>query len=270
MYRLLAIDLDGTLLTPGPEKHITSRTHLALRQAVEAGVELVIATGQNLAVVQHLCGDLPLHGPQILENGAVLANLEGQIYRHHLFPPQQQVPVLELLRAAGFYRAYHTLDRVYVDRQTPRARDWYRPPVPPVIEVEDVASLSPMPCSKIVGVGEEGRIRALRPRWEQEFAGTLSVTQTASDLLEFLHPQVSKGRALQEIAADLGIAPEEVVAVGDHHNDIGMLRFAGLGVAMGNAHEEVKAEADYVTGSNTEDGVALVIEEVILPKLRHG
>ena len=70
------------------------------------------------------------------------------------------------------------------------------------------------------------------------------------------------------IAHDLGIERAEVVAIGDGHNDIGMIQFAGLGVAMGNAHEEVKSEADYVTGSNAEDGVAAVIEDLVLPALR--
>ncbi|HET8852091.1 MAG TPA: HAD hydrolase family protein, partial [Ktedonobacteraceae bacterium] len=74
-----------------------------------------------------------------------------------------------------------------------------------------------------------------------------------------------KGNALRVIAEDLAIPAEEVVAIGDNHNDIGMLRFAGLGVAMGNAHAEVKAAADFVTLSNTEDGVAVVVEEMILP-----
>ncbi len=86
--------------------------------------------------------------------------------------------------------------------------------------------------------------------------------------MEFLHPEASKGNALRIIASDLAIKPEEIVAFGDNHNDIGMLRLAGLGVAMGNAHEEVKAVADYVTGSNTEEGVAAAIEELILPTLR--
>jgi hydroxymethylpyrimidine pyrophosphatase-like HAD family hydrolase len=88
------------------------------------------------------------------------------------------------------------------------------------------------------------------------------------DIIEFLHPAVSKGNALKAIAADLGIASQEVVAIGDNHNDIGMIRFAGLGVAMGNAHDEVKAAADFVTLSNAEEGVARVIEELILPRLR--
>ncbi len=263
MYRLLAIDLDGTLLTPRPHKHITARTRQALREAAEAGMTIVIATGQNLAVLQSICGDLPLNGPQIIENGAVIADIHGTIYHEKYLPREHILPVLALLRASGFYRAYHTLHRVYVDQETPRAREWYRPPVPPVIEVGDVASLYPLPCIKVVGIAEEEKIRAKRGEFEQRFAGQLYVTQSSFDLIEFLHPEVSKGNALRVIAADLGIAPEEVVAIGDNHNDIGMLRFAGLSVAMGNAHDEVKIEADYVTNSNAEDGVAAVIEEML-------
>jgi Cof subfamily protein (haloacid dehalogenase superfamily) len=267
VYRLLAIDLDGTLLTPRPSKHITPRARQALDRAARAGVTLVIATGQNLAVLRATCGDLPLYGPQIIENGAVIADLAGNITHEHYLPSEQVLPALELLRARGFYRAYHTIHHVYVDKDTPRAREWYSPPVPPVEELDDVASLYPLPCVKVVGISDEPTIRAQRDSFEQRFAGSLYVTQSSFDLIEFLHPAVSKGNALRQIAEDLGILPREIVAIGDNHNDLGMLRFAGLGVAMGNAHDEVKAEADYVTRSNAEDGVAVVIEEIILPGL---
>src|SRR5579883_278430 len=269
MYRLLAIDLDGTLLTPRPERIITLRARRAIRQAVEAGMRVVIATGQSLAVLQHLCGDLPIAGPQIIENGAMIADSKtGEILHEKLLPEQYVLPVLQTLKQAGFHRAYHTLSRVYADRNAPRVHQWYAPPVPPAIEIEDVASLYPEPCIKLVGIGAEQLVRAKRQELIERFAGQLYVTQSAFDLLEFLHPDVSKEHGLRTIAHDLGIKPEEIVAIGDHHNDIGMLRFAGLGVAMGNAHAEVKREADYVTRSNAEDGVALVIEEMILPALR--
>ncbi len=160
------------------------------------------------------------------------------------------------------------VDRVYMDKNTPRAKKWYRPPVPPAIEVEDVVSLYPQRCIKVVGIGDAETLRDKRQELERIFAGKLYVTQSSFDIIEFLHPEVSKGNALQAIAADLGIAPQEVVAIGDNHNDIGMIRFAGLGVAMGNAHDEVKAAADYVTRSNAEEGVAVVIEKLILPSLR--
>lgn len=269
MYRLLAVDLDGTLLHPRPRKIVTPRTRLALQRVVEAGVRVVITTGQSLPVLQQICGDLPLAGPQVIENGAQIADIQtGQIYHEKLLPAEYVLPVLAALRQARFHRAYHTTGRVYVDEGTPRAQQWYTPPVPPVLEIEDVASLYPEPCIKVVGVGEESRLRERRPALIEAFAGRVYVVQSAFDLLEFLHPEISKESGLRTIAQDLRIDPAEIVAIGDGHNDIGMLRFAGLGVAMGNAHEEVKSAADHVTLSNAEDGVAVVIEEVILPALR--
>lgn len=269
MYRLLAIDLDGTLLNPRPQKIITRRTRLALQKAVEAGIKVVIATGQCQAVLQQICGDLPIRGPQIIENGAQIADIKtGEIYHEKLLPAEYVLPVLTALKEAGFHRAYHTRNRVYADNDTPRVRQWYTPPVPPVIEVEDVASLYLEPCIKIVGIGEESRLRARRPKLMKAFEGQLYVTQSAFDLLEFLHPEVSKENGLRTIAQDLDIDPTEIVAIGDGHNDIGMIRFAGLGVAMGNAHAEVKDEADHITLSNAEDGVAVVIEEMLLPEFR--
>jgi len=267
VYRLLAIDLDGTLLTP--QKLITPRTYNALRQATEAGITIVIATGQTLSVLQNVCAELPLSVPQIIENGAIIADIHsGEVLHEQLLPPEHILPVLTTLRVFGLNRAYHTLHRVYVDKDTPRASTWYRPPVPPAVEVEDVASLYPLSCIKVAGIGEAGTLRDKRKELERIFDGHLHVTQSSFDIVEFLHPEASKGNALRIIASDLAIKPEEIVAFGDNHNDIGMLRLAGLGVAMGNAHEEVKAVADYVTGSNTEEGVAAAIEELILPTLR--
>ncbi len=267
MYRLLAIDLDGTLLNP--QKLITPRTQKALYQVAEMGITLVIATGQTLQVLRHVCADLPLTAPQIIENGAIIADIHtGHILHEKLIPHEYILPTLNTLRSFDLFRAYHNYQRVYVDIGTPRAREWYRPPVPSVIEVDDVASLYPLPCIKLAAVGEESTLIAKRQEFERRFAGKLYVTQSAYDLLEFLHPEVSKGNALKTIAADLGISSKEVVAFGDNHNDIGMLQFAGLGVAMDNAPDEVKVAADYVTLSNSEDGVAVVIEELILTGLK--
>ncbi len=269
MYRLIAIDLDGTLLTPAPRKVITPHTYDILCKAVESGITIVIATGQTLQVLRQVCANLPLSTPQIIENGAVVANFaDGRILYEQPFPQEYILPVLETLHSFGLYRAYHTLDCVYVDRDTPRARNWYRPPIAPPTEMADIASLYPLPCIKIVGIGEEKTLREKRQRLEEMFAGKLYVTQSSFDLVEFLHPAVSKGNALKVIAANLSVAPEEVVAIGDNHNDIGMLRFAGLGIAMGNATDEVKAAADYVTLSNAEEGVAAVIEKLVLPSLK--
>jgi len=266
MYRLLALDLDGTLLTP--QHTISERTYAALQKAVTAGMVLVVATGQTLDVLRAVCAQLPLEAPQIIYNGAIIADIRnGAILHEQLVPPEHILSALALIHNFGLHGVYHTRGRVYVDQGTPNARQWYRPPVPPAIEVDDVASLYPEPCVKLVGAGEPATLREKRLELERLLSGKLYVTQASRELIEFLHPQVSKGRALQTVTAMLGLAPAEVVAIGDNHNDIGMLRFAGLGIAMGNAHDEVKAEADYVTLRNSEDGVAAAIEEKVLPYL---
>lgn len=268
MYRLLALDLDGTLLNPRPQKIITPRTRHALQQAMTAGVRVVIATGQNLPVLKQVCAGIPIVGPQIIENGAQVIEMQnGFLHHEYLLPAERVLPILTVLQQEGFSRAYHARDRVYADIDTPRVRQWYRPPVLPVIEMADVATLFPEPCIKIVGVGEENKLRDRRPALIERFAGQAHIVQSAYDLLEFLHPTASKELALRTIAQDLRIPPEEIIAVGDGHNDIGMLRFAGLGVAMGNAHAEVKHVADHITASNAEDGVAAVIERFILSEL---
>jgi Cof subfamily protein (haloacid dehalogenase superfamily) len=266
MYRLLAIDLDGTLLSP--QKLITRRTYSALTQAVAAGMKLVIATGQTLNVLRAVCADLPLNVPQIIYNGAIIADIAtNTIIREQLVPQEYILSTLALLQETNLYRGYHTHKHVYVDHNTPGAQKWYRPPVSSVIEVADVASIYPQPCIKLVGIGDEDTLRAKRRKLESALTDQLYVTQASRDLLEFLHPAVSKGNALKFLAQRLAVAPEEIVAFGDNHNDIGMLTFAGLGIAMGNAHDEVKAAANYVTSRNSEDGVAVALEKMVLPYL---
>ena len=105
MYRLLAIDLDGTLLAPLPDKHITPRTYKALCQAVDVGMVIVIATGQTLSVLQNVCAELPLRVPQIIENGAIIADVHSSAIIHELLiPPDLILPALAVLRTHDLYR----------------------------------------------------------------------------------------------------------------------------------------------------------------------
>src|SRR5581483_1105485 len=213
MYRLLAIDLDGTLLSP--QHVVTARTREAIRKAIAAGLSLVMATGNRLNVLQAACRGLPLSGPQIVYNGAIIADIQsGAVLHEHLVPEECILPALDTLRDLHLYRGYHTHQHVYVDNNTPNARNWYRPPVPPVIEVTDVVSLYPQPCLKLAAVGAPGTLREKRMKLEELFAGQLYVTQTSRDLLELLHPAVSKDNALRIITNMLGVEPEEVVAFG--------------------------------------------------------
>ena len=261
MYRLLAIDLDGTLLTP--QHKVSPYTLDVLKRAVADGMRLVIATGRVPFSFHRVIKDLPLNAPQITSNGATVIDMSTNTLVHQqLVPPHYILPVVEYARSLDLQFCYYTNEYLYAEQALYDRQNWYLSGIP-IRRVENIEDVYPQPCIKIGAFGDASTLRAKRRDLESHFAGQLYVTQTAEQWLEFLHPEVSKANALRTITQMLDIRPEEVIAFGDNHNDIEMLRFAGLGIAMGNAHQEVKAAADYVTLRNVDDGVAAALEKFV-------
>ncbi|GCE31591.1 haloacid dehalogenase [Dictyobacter alpinus] len=261
MYRLLAIDLDGTLLTP--QHKVSPYTLEVLQRAVADGMRLVIATGRVPFSFHKVISGLPLNAPQITSNGAVVIDMNtNTILYQQLVPPDYILPVIEYARRLDLVFCYYTNDYLYTEHELYNRHNWYLSGIP-VRDVEKIEDVYPQPCIKIGAFGDAATLIAKRRELERAFVGKLYVTQTAGQWLEFLHPAVSKANALRTITQMLDIRPEEVIAFGDNHNDIDMLRFAGLGIAMGNAHQEVKAVADYVTLRNIDDGVAVALEKFL-------
>lgn len=262
MYRLLAIDLDGTLLPP--DHIITQRTLDILHRATETGILLVIATGRVPIIIRSLLGKLPLNAPQITSNGATIIDIRTNDIMYEQFIPASNVlPAIDALRHLDLQLCYYTSKQLYMEKSFYDTQDSSYLENIAAVAIDDLAKLSSQPCLKLGAYGDASTMREKRIQLGNSFAGQLYVTQTSSQWLEILHPDVSKANALKFITKLLDIRPEEVLAIGDNHNDIEMLRFAGLGIAMGNAHEEVKSVADYVTLKNTEDGVAVALEKFL-------
>lgn len=266
MYRLLAIDLDGTLLTP--QHDISPRTLAVLQQAVDAGLRLVIATGRVPYILGDFAQYIPFNAPQITSNGAVIIDPRTHTVLHEEYmPANMALPVIEAAHDLDLQLCYYTDQALFAERSLYSLNNWYLASVP-VTPIDDIAQLHTHPCIKLAAFGDERTVSAKRQKLAQTFAGQVYVTQTAEEWLEFLHPHVSKAKGLAFISQLLGIPPEEMIAIGDNHNDLEMLRFAGLGIAMGNADDEIKAAADYITRSNAEDGVAVAIENFALAQIR--
>lgn len=260
-YRLLAIDLDGTLLTHN--KRIMPETRRALDAAARAGCHLVIATGRGFGVTRYFCDGLTLTAPQITYNGAVIFDpAKREDIARELVPPVDVPPVVDFLIEARMHIALFSPQRLYMSAAMPEPRSWLPGTEEAPELVDDMRSVASYPCIKVVAHSDAAAITRLRPPAMERFGRDLYVTQTSAVLLEFLHIGVSKGAALRTVAAILGVARDEIIAFGDSHNDIGMLEFAGVGVAMGNADDEVKAVANMVTVSNEDDGIAAALHDL--------
>ena len=267
MYKLIALDMDGTLLRD--DGSISARTQQAIAAAKAKGIKVVLASGRPIAGMEKFLQQLALtsHEDYVLSyngslvqnvgSGAVLASrlLNGQDVRD-LFAMSQQlgVNIHAFSRQQGLIAPrnsrYTELERSHNDLLLTEL-DFAQLP-------EDEAIL------KVMMVDEPEILAQAVAALPAEVYQRFTVVQSTPYFLEFLHPDSNKGTGVAALAAHLAISPEAIICVGDAGNDAHMLSYAGLGVAMGNATDEIKAMADFVTHSNQEDGVAHVIERFML------
>jgi Cof subfamily protein (haloacid dehalogenase superfamily) len=262
-YRLLALDADGTILTA--DQQVRPAVRAAIRAAQERGVVVVLATGRAFRGAQAIARDVGLTAPVICYQGAVVQDpLSEEVLLSETYP---RTLIYELLDWTEPRRLDVT---VYVDgfmylkelRHPPEFYDrWFGIPMR---LVPDLRASLPDDPTKFLLIAESETCDRVLPELRALFAGRLEVFRSHDLFVEGTAPGVSKGSALAYLAARYGIPREQVIAVGDAGNDLEMLRWAGLGVAMGNAAPEVQAMADWVAPPIMADGVAEVIRRFIL------
>jgi Cof subfamily protein (haloacid dehalogenase superfamily) len=265
-YRLLALDLDGTLLNE--EMRIEPRTAGKLAELSARGVEIILCSGRRFSAAVGYAKKLDLPGPIVVNNGALAKEAAtGRTLYAGYFPQEQLPPLLRLLREMGLPAVLLT-DRYpdydfYVDvleDGNEYHREYVRINRDMARVVEDLAAVR---CEKVTQVDvfhAHPRLLAAEERIAEAMKGKVSsviITHVKYKgcSLEFAAPGSSKWQALRWLAEQRGIQPEEIVAIGDDVNDVEMVRAAGYGVAVANALDEVKAVADYVTSHPNNLGV---------------
>ena len=264
--RLLAIDLDGTLVNH--DLVMNPRDVAAVKAASAAGVRVVLATGRMFKSSLRFAEPLGLKGPIINYQGAIVREIaSGEVwYRCELTVPMQQ-RVLALAEPKDWHVNVYVDERVYTARARPEADLYARIGMVPYEVVGPLSKWVRQNSTKMVLVdlnpeNVPARITELTA-WMGDVA---SVTRSLDWFVEVVNPEVSKARALAMVADRLGIAQAEVCAIGDNTNDTDMVLWAGFGVAMGNAPSPLKGIAKYVTGTVDEAGAAQVIERFVLGK----
>jgi Cof subfamily protein (haloacid dehalogenase superfamily) len=256
---LVALDLDGTLLDPADA--ISPANRAAIGRALEAGVRVVIVTGRGIDLPVRISHDLGLNMPIICCHGALVKDFHANRTLVHIpIAPAAAKTIVQVTAAFGLPAVIYSEERF-----------WYLPDTPASIR-------------RLLGPGateaadfETLLLRAGAPTFMRIFGehALEVVRRRLADLpIDYFHfdpvfdhdevavvsREANKRNALMRLCADFQIPAERVLAVGDSRSDIAMLRWAGVGVAMGNASDDVKAAAAYLTASNAEDGVALAID----------
>lgn len=253
--RLIAVDLDGTLLN---EKHQPGELSISiLKKALERGISVIIVTGRmNLSAQKFAAqiGDIPV----ISYNGAMLCQ-NGKVLYHC---PVDSNLAEQIIRCTGYNDLLVYLhDRLYVKKVTESVKSYVkRAGVYPNCFI-DFCYHRTHP-SKLIWASEHDYQYKLQ-LLKNSFGNQIYVTSSMGNLLEIMNPAVSKWNTLYRYSQSIGVDSSEICSFGDGDNDTGMLLNSGIGVAMGNAGDLVKSSADFVTLSNNEDGIYCFLRDKI-------
>lgn len=271
-YKLIALDLDGTLLDP--DKNLTRENYAALEKAANDGLLIVPTTGRFYPAMPESIRSLPFVRYVIAVNGARVTDTKtGEVLYQAEIPADEAVEIMTYLDTLPVIYDCFMNDAAYMSRCM-----WDRiPDFAPDKHYYKMLRELRQPVDDLKAFLREGdhsiqktqfffRDMALRRRLLRELPDRFprhTVTSSVVNNIEITHKNANKGRALAALAERLGLGLEQTLAFGDDLNDVPMLETAGLGFAMANAGPEAKAAADRITLSNAENGVAAALQAVL-------
>lgn len=267
MIEMIVSDMDGTLLNSA--KEISQESKKAIEKVRERGVKVVLATGRIFASAHRYAKTLGLDTPIIACNGALIKNpFDGEVLARKPISFEIAQQIIRVFEKEGIYYHFYTENDFYTKELKYTSLNYHeknqRLDVSERISLfvrEDLLSAAREAdgIMKFVAIDEKpekmDRIRKLLFQ-----INGIEISQSWYNNLEVMSEGISKGDALKQVAELYGVGSKNILAIGDHFNDISMIRQAGYGVAMGNAEDEVKAASIYVTDSNDDDGFAKALQ----------
>jgi Cof subfamily protein (haloacid dehalogenase superfamily) len=275
-YRMIAIDLDGTLLAP--DGAVPPRARAAIHAALDAGLLVCFATGRNWTESKAILDTVGHHSTAVFVSGAMVidARHEVTLHRTMMHPPlaREICAMLEdlghsVLALQDTHKSGGVDYLATAGKQPNEAERLWREVTQTIVhEVPSLANWDHQNTIRIGVVAPSDDVRRALDELNQRFGDRvvshcISVPAYGVDVMEIFDPAVNKWEGILHVARMHAVEPAEIVAVGDDVNDLPMLRNAGLGVAMGNARPEIRAAAARVIGRNDEDGLAIFLEQLV-------
>jgi Cof subfamily protein (haloacid dehalogenase superfamily) len=260
--RLIALDLDGTLLYP--DHSISERAQNAIGEARRRGVRVTVATGRMYMSSIPFVKEIQVDMPFVTSQGAMVRTVDGGVLSHQPIPAPIAREVADYALTHGHHVNVYIHDMVYVQKDGKTIQEYAKYFTTPY-EICDLRELlKTMAPTKILFLEDEKTMPALQAALNGLFGDRLHMVLSHPAFLEVNHPDTNKWNAIMDIGRLYGIEGDEIMAIGDSPNDLEMIRDAGWGVAMGNAMEEIKQAARLITDANDQDGVAKAIERWVL------
>jgi Cof subfamily protein (haloacid dehalogenase superfamily) len=243
-YRLAVFDMDDTLL--GPDKKISAENRSALDRLRKMGVEVVIASGRFSKNVFSYEKELGLSGWMISSGGAVVSHsVTGEVIFEMTVPQDLGLELFHRGRNEGISLIGYHRSGIFCDAQTEWTALYLRRTGQ--VPIADIPALINTGLQKLIWTTDRARIAELTPKMQEEYRGRLYVVNTEHEMMEFLNPKVNKALAVQVLAEKLAIPQEAVLAFGDGNNDVPLLAWAGMSVAMAHGRESARKSAKKVS-----------------------
>ena len=266
-YKLLVLDLDGTLTNK--KKEITEHTRQTLIQAQEKGLKIVLASGRPTYGIAPLAEKLELQkyeGYILSYNGGEIIDWKtGELMYKNLLAHDVLPYLYQCAKQNDF--AIVTYDGEYVLTEHPDDEYVQKEAILNVMKTKKVANFLDAvkhPIAKCLIVGEPTRLAVLEKEMYEHLKDRMGVFRSEPYFLELVPKGIDKAQSLSVLLKEIGMTKDEMIAIGDGFNDLSMIKYAGLGIAMENAQDIVKENADFITLSNEEDGVAYAVEKFFL------
>lgn len=261
--QLVALDVDGTLVDT--DMVVSPRLRQAIQTGQAAGVIFTLATGRGPRSIAPFVQELGFSAPQICYQGGLIYDVaQAQILHRATLPVALVHEAIAWARGAQYDISIYIDGQIYIETfRHPRAfyDRWFGLPIHQVPDL--VAAVTHDP-EKVLFTAEPAEADLIHQALTQHFSPRAQVMRTHELFVELVPNDTSKGQALAWLAGEYGIDQQQVMAVGDSENDLSMVAWAGLGVAMGNAVPDVKAVANWIAPSVQEDGAAVALERFVL------
>ena len=259
MYKAVFIDMDGTLLKSDHSVSVANKE--AIQKLLKKGILVVIISARPLHGILPISKDVVTDDMPIVSLNGSYILLKGEIIYEAAVSLQDTIAIHNELKGYEVSPMYYSQQQWYAEMDNDRIKKEQK--ITPVkIKIQPFADTlgewekQQNGPNKILIAGDKELIKQIEERLTVQHAGQLNIYKSQATYLEVMSLAASKAKAIQLLIEKYGINKNEIMAIGDNYNDKGMIEFAGVGVAMGNAPEEIKAVADYVTDTNNNDGVA--------------